>query len=425
MNDNFIESNMSISMHLDILKVFVSKYPSIGYYDDMEILKRDISKFIRNELIKIYPVITITGPRQSGKTTLVKELFPHKPYINLERLDEREFALADPARFLKQFPEGVVLDEVQRVPELLSYIQAIVDEEKIKAKFILTGSQNFALLDSISQSLAGRTAIVNLLPFSLSEIVSHYKSPPPLESLLYQGFYPRIYDEKAQARIILSDYIQTYLEKDLRDWSRIQDLNLFRKFLKMCAARIGQVLNTKNIADDLGLSHVTIKKWINLLELSFIVYLLPPFSANINKQLIKSPKLYFYDVGLASHLLDIERAEQLITHSMRGSLFENLVIVEFLKHRFNSGRRANLYFYKDKTKEIDLIYKDAENLSVIEIKSSDRIKDEYFNALEYFGKLFPREVSDRKYIVYSGDKTQSRSRAFIMNYGEILKSFEQ
>ena len=170
---------------------------------------------------------------------------------------------------------------------------------------------------------------------------------------------------------------------------------------------------------------MTIKKWINLLELSFIVYLLPPFSANINKQLIKSPKLYFYDVGLASHLLDIERAEQLITHSMRGSLFENLVIVEFLKHRFNSGRRANLYFYKDKTKEIDLIYKDAENLSVIEIKSSDRVKDEYFNALEYFGKLFPREVSDRKYIVYSGDKTQSRSRAFIMNYGEILKSFEQ
>lgn len=271
----------------------------------------------------------------------MRQLFPDKPYVNLERLDEREFALADPLRFLKQFPQGVILDEVQRTPELLSYIQAIVDEEKTKAKFILTGSQNFALIDSISQSLAGRTAIVHLLPFSLDEIVSHYKisTSLSLENLLYQGFYPRIYDEKAKAKIILSDYLQTYLEKDLRDWSRIQDLSLFRKFLKMCAARIGQVLNTKNIADDLGLSHVTIKKWINLLELSFIVYLLPAFSA-------------------------------------------------------------------------------------IEIKSSDRIKDEYFNALEYFEKLFPEQVSGRKYIVYSGDKTQNRSRAHIANYSEIIKSFK-
>ena len=386
----------------------------------METIRREISNFIKDELSRIYPVITITGPRQSGKTTLVKQLFPEKPYVNLERLDEREFASADPFRFLKQFPDGVILDEVQQVPDLLSYIQAIVDEEKIKAKFILTGSQNFALMNSISQSLAGRTAIVHLLPFSLSEIVAHYKIHPSLEDLLYKGFYPRIYDEKANARIILSDYIQTYLEKDLRDWSRIQDLNLFRKFIKMCAARIGQVLNTKNIADDLGVSHVTIKKWINLLELSFIVYLLPPFSANINKQLVKSSKLYFYDVGLASQLLGIERPEQLVTHSMRGSLFENLVIIEFLKYRFNSGKQANLYFYKDKSKEVDLIYKDAEELSAIEIKSSNRIKDEYFNALDYFEKLFPREVSSRKYLAYAGDKAQDRSRACIANYYEIV-----
>ena len=386
---------------------------------------RTISKFIKEEIENIYPVLTITGPRQSGKTTLVKELYKNKPYINLERLDDREFALNDPERFLQQFPEGAILDEVQRAPELLSYIQVIVDEQKKKNMFILTGSQNFLLLEKITQSLAGRTSLITLLPFSIEEISTRETydlKSHSLEDLIFKGFYPKIYEEKANPRIILEDYIKTYLERDLRDWANIQDLNLFRKFIKMCAARIGQPVNFSNIGDDLGLSHTTIKKWINLLELSYIVYLHPAYSANINKQLVKAPKLYFYDVGLAAHLLDIEKPEQLLTHSLRGSLYENLVIIEFLKFRFNQGKNSNLYFYKDKSKEVDLIYKVSEKLIPIEIKSSQRVKDEFFKSLEYFKKLFSNNVEE-KYLVYAGDQEQNRSQAFISNYKKILNHF--
>ena len=386
---------------------------------------RTISKFIKEEIENIYPVLTITGPRQSGKTTLVKELYKNKPYINLERLDDREFALNDPERFLQQFPAGAILDEVQRAPELLSYIQVIVDEQKKKNMFILTGSQNFLLLEKITQSLAGRTSLITLLPFSIEEIntrETYDLESHSLEDLIFKGFYPKIYEEKANPRIILEDYIKTYLERDLRDWANIQDLNLFRKFIKMCAARIGQPVNFSNIGDDLGLSHTTIKKWINLLELSYIVYLHPAYSANINKQLVKAPKLYFYDVGLAAHLLDIEKPEQLLTHSLRGSLYENLVIIEFLKFRFNQGKNSNLYFYKDKSKEVDLIYKVSEKLIPIEIKSSQRVKDEFFKSLEYFKKLFSNNVEE-KYLVYAGDQEQNRNQAFISNYKKILNHF--
>lgn len=391
----------------------------------MSSAKRTITKYLNEEIEKIYPVITITGPRQSGKTTLVKDLYKNKPYVNLERLDDREFAINDPERFLQQFPEGAILDEVQRAPELLSYIQVIVDEKKKKNMFVLTGSQNFLLLEKITQSLAGRTSLITLLPFSLKEIHNHKKydlKSHSLEDLIFKGFYPKIYEEKAKPQIILEDYIKTYLERDLRDWANIQDLNLFRKFIKMCAARIGQPVNFSNIGDDLGLSHTTIKKWVNLLELSYIVYLHPSYLANINKQLVKSPKLYFYDVGLASHLLDIEKPEQLLTHSLRGSLYENLVIIEFLKFRFNQGKNSNLYFYKDKSKEIDLIYKVAEKLIPIEIKSSQRIKDEFFNSLEYFEKLFQENVQE-KYLVYAGEQEQNRSQAFITNYKKVLENF--
>jgi predicted AAA+ superfamily ATPase len=386
--------------------------------------KRELASYIK-EISKIYPVLGILGPRQSGKTTLVKELFNKKPYINLEKPKDRDFALEDPELFLNQFPDGAIIDEIQYAPNLFSYIQVIVDEQKQKSMFVLTGSQNFALMKNISQSLAGRIGLATLLPFSLVEIEKNYKDVDVknIEQLIYTGFYPKIYDEKANPRIILEDYIKTYLERDLRDWAQIQDLNLFRRFMKMCASRVGQVLNMSNIAEDLGLSHTTIKKWISLLEASYIIFLLPAFNANINKQLIKSPKLHFYDVGLAAHLLDIENPKQLISHSLRGNLFENFVVSELIKFRFNQGFTSNLYFYRDKRHEVDLLYKIADKLMPIEIKSGQSISEDYFKNLNYFTDLFP-ENSINPTLVYAASDEQKRSKALVTNTLGLIKQLK-
>lgn len=383
--------------------------------------KRDISTYIK-EISKIYPVIAILGPRQSGKTTLAKKIFNKKPYVNLEKPKDRDFALSDPELFLNQFPEGAIIDEIQHAPNLFSDIQAIVDEKKQKSMFVLTGSQNFALMKEISQSLAGRIGLATLLPFSLIEIKKNYKDIDinNIEELIYTGFYPKIYDEKARPSIIHEDYIKTYLERDLRDWAQIQDLNLFRRFMKMCASRVGQVLNMSNIGEDLGVSHTTIKKWINLLEASYIIYLLPAFNSNINKQLIKSPKLHFYDVGLAAHLLDIETPKQLVTHSLRGNLFENLVVSEVIKFRYNQGLKSNLYFYRDKRHEVDLLYKSAEKLMPIEIKSGQSISPDYFKNLEYFNTIFSQNTIDPT-VVYASQEEQKRSKAHVTNILGLIK----
>jgi predicted AAA+ superfamily ATPase len=387
--------------------------------------KRELASYIK-EISKIYPVLGILGPRQSGKTTLVKELFNKKPYINLEKPKDRDFALEDPELFLNQFPNGAIIDEIQYAPNLFSYIQVIVDEQKQKSMFVLTGSQNFALMKNISQSLAGRIGLATLLPFSLVEIEKNYKDVDVknIEQLIYTGFYPKIYDEKANPRIILEDYIKTYLERDLRDWAQIQDLNLFRRFMKMCASRVGQVLNMSNIAEDLGLSHTTIKKWISLLEAGYIIFLLPAFNANINKQLIKSPKLHFYDVGLAAHLLDIENPKQLISHSLRGNLFENFVVSELIKFRFNQGFTSNLYFYRDKRHEVDLLYKIADKLMPIEIKSGQSISEDYFKNLNYFTDLFP-ENSINPTLVYAASDEQKRSKALVTNTLGLIKQLKE
>jgi uncharacterized protein len=383
--------------------------------------KRELSSYIK-EIAKIYPVVAVLGPRQSGKTTLVKALFSKKPYVNLEKPKDRDFALTDPELFLSQFPDGAIIDEIQHVPDLFSYIQVIVDEKKQKSMFILTGSQNFALMKNITQSLAGRIGLATLLPFSLSEVEKNYKKIDinDIEKIIFTGFYPKIYDENANPRIILEDYIKTYLERDLRDWAQIQDLNLFRRFMKMCASRVGQVLNMSNIGEDLGVSHTTIKKWINLLEASFIIYLLPAYNANINKQLIKSPKLHFYDVGLAAHLLEIESPKQLLTHSLRGSLFENLVVSELIKFRYNQGLNSNLYFYRDKRYEVDLLYKSSENLMPIEIKSGQSISEDYFRNLEYFSKLFPKNTINPT-VVYASPQEQNRSKALVTSPLGLIK----
>lgn len=386
---------------------------------------RELKSYIK-EIAAIYPVIAILGPRQSGKTTLAKKIFNKKPYVNLEHPKNRDFALNDPELFLNQFADGAIIDEIQYAPNLFSYIQSIVDEKKKKSMFVLTGSQNFALMESISQSLAGRIGLATLLPFSLSEIKKNYKDVDlqNIEDLLYTGFYPKIYDEQAKPRIILEDYIRTYLERDLRDWAQIQDLNLFRRFMKMCASRVGQVLNMSNIGEDLGLSHVTIKKWINLLEASYIIYLLPAYNANINKQLVKSPKLHFYDVGLAAHLLDIENPKQLISHSLRGALFENLVVSEALKFRYNQGLKSNLYFYRDKRYEVDLLYKIAEKLIPIEIKSGQTVSPDYFKNLKYFTELFPDNTLS-PILVYAATQEQRRSQALVTHALGLIRELKK
>ena len=330
-----------------------------------------IRREISDNLITLagkYPVVTITGPRQSGKTTLAKEVFKEKVYINLEAMDSREFARSDPRGFLKRIPDGAILDEIQRVPELVSYIQERVDEKKKNNMFILTGSQQFEFTNSINQSLAGRTALLKLLPFSITEVKNNY-GLLDMEEILYTGFYPRIYDQKLDPTQALGDYFETYVERDLRQLIQIQNLSVFQKFVKMCAGRTGQLLNLNSLANDVGISHTTARGWLTILEASYIVYLLRPYHPNIKKRLVKSPKLYFYDVGLASYLLGIENKSHVDHHPLKGNLFENLVVTEILKYRLNKGKRNNLNFYRDSTgNEIDVIYGVAQNFLPIEIK---------------------------------------------------------
>ncbi len=300
-------------------------------------IKRKIEPVLKR-LISHYPVVTITGPRQSGKTTLCKLAFPDYQYVNLEALDIRDFAKNDPRGFLEQYGHHVILDEIQRTPEILSYIQVVVDERNEPGQFVITGSQQFEVISNLTQTLAGRTALLKLLPFSISEIQGSY-DVSSIDKLILTGFYPRIYDMSLNPTQALGDYIVTYVERDLRQIVNIRDLSLFEKFLKLCAGRIGQVLNLSSLANDVGVSHSTARAWISLLEASFIVFLLPPWFGNVSKRLIKSPKIYFYDVGLASYLLGLENEKQVMRDPLRGSLFENMVLMEILKYRYNRGKK--------------------------------------------------------------------------------------
>ena len=303
-------------------------------------IKKEFLKFLRQ-----YPVVMLTGPRQSGKTTLCREALPHKSYISLENPDTREFALSDPRGFLAQYPEGLIIDEAQRAPKLFSYIQGIVDEKKkAKGLFVLTGSQNFQLLDKVNQSLAGRTAILKLLPFSMGEIKSAVQKMS-LDELLLKGFYPRIYDEKLEPHYALSFYFETYVERDVRSLLHVKDLSSFQKFVRFCAGRVGQLLNLSSLGNEAGISHTTAREWLSLLEASYIVFLLPPYHKNYNKRVTKAPKLYFYDVGLASYLLGIENVKQMQRDPLRGHLFENLIVIEFLKNRYERVENSNLSFF--------------------------------------------------------------------------------
>lgn len=377
-------------------------------------IKRDARKILK-KLAKGFPIIAITGPRQSGKTTLAKMAFPNKPYTSLEDIDVRNFAKEDPRSFLKQYPKGAILDEVQRVPEIFSYLQSIVDKEEEMGLFILTGSQHFGLLSGITQSLAGRVALLQLLPFSLSELKTSGKIPDTLEKLLFKGFYPPLYDRDVEVNIWMENYIQTYLEKDIYQLLKIQDINGFQKFLRLLAAYTGQLINLSSIANDCGISHNTVKAWLSVLETSYIIHLIKPHHKNFNKRLVKSPKLYFHDVGLVARLLGIQNHKQLINHMNRGALFETFIVNELLKNRFNDGLSSNLYFWRDQTgNEIDALLDCGDYIEAIEIKSSSTINSDFFKGLKRWYALSEKdkaedEIKNKMSLIYAGEEAYSRS----------------
>jgi len=390
------------------MKVELAFYTFFNYALSMTYIQRIIEKTVLN-LANQYPVVTITGPRQSGKTTLCHKVFDEKPYTNLESPDVRQYAIDDPRGFLSQYPDGAVFDEIQRAPDLVSYLQPLVDTDQRDGLFILTGSQQLEVSNTVNQSLAGRTGLVKLLPLSLEELKTS-SSITEADHLLYHGFYPRIWEKQLNPTQALGDYFETYLERDLRQLINIKDLNLFQRFIKLCAGRIGQLLNLNSLANDTGISHTTARSWLSLLEASFILFLLQPFHRNISKRLVKSPKLYFYDVGLAAFLLGIENESQVARDPLRGSLFENMVIAEAMKFRFNQGKRSNLTFYRDsKGNEVDLLLIYGSDIFPIEIKSGMTITRDYFKGLNHFAKLFTDHLPWDIGLVYGGKETQQRT----------------
>jgi len=356
-----------------------------------------------------YPIVTVTGPRQSGKTTLCRSAFPDLAYANLEDPDAREFAESDPRRFLAQFGDGAVLDEIQRVPSLLSYIQVIVDEDRRNGQFVLTGSEQFGLTSTISQSLAGRTALLRLLPFTLAEC-RLAGAAGAVDEILYTGGYPRIHDQRLNPTQALADYLVTYVERDTQRIGGIRDLAAFRRFVRLCAGRVGQLVNLSSLGADAGVSQPTARQWLNVLEASDIVFLLTPHHTNIRKRLIKAPKLYFVDVGLASYLIGIRSAEQFAAHPLRGPLFENAAVAEAVKHSHNHARYAELSFFRTADGlECDLLYPTPAGLAAIEIKSGTTLTGAWFAALRRIQRTIPAVVAAA--IVYGGDQPQARSDA--------------
>jgi uncharacterized protein len=363
-------------------------------------IKRQIEQ-ICLELFNKYPVIFITGPRQSGKTTLARALFKEKPYVNLESPDHRAFAIEDPRGFLAKYPDGVILDEIQRTPQLPSYIQGIVDEKQRNGLFILTGSQQFELSQSISQSLAGRVGLIRLLPLTFGEL-SSFVPQNNIDTLMVNGFYPRLHVNAIAPAHFFADYFETYIERDLRQLSQIDNLLLFDKCIRLLAGRTGNLINYAGIANDCGVSQPTIARWVSILAASYVVFLLPPFFRNVGKRLIKTPKIYFYDTGLLCFLLGIEDASHLSNHPLRGPVVENLVVIEALKNRFNAGKRSNLSFYRDRTgTEVDLILEEGTRLTPVEIKSSQTAHPDFLRSLRFFGELFPSDVLPGA-VVYTG-----------------------
>ena len=381
---------------------------------------RELEKILRKAAQK-YPVISIMGPRQSGKTTLAKAVFASKKYVSLENPQTRSFAEQDPQGFLNQYPQGAIIDEVQRVPSLFSYIQTLVDERKEEGLYILTGSQNFGLMENVTQSLAGRVSINRLLPFSLRELQEGNVVQNNLNVLLFTGGYPRIYDKALEPTDWLGNYIETYLERDVRSLKNVGDLSSFHTFLRMCAARSGQLLNLSSLASDCGITHNTAKAWLSVLEASFLVFLLRPHYKNFNKRLKKSPKLYFLDTGLLCALVGITKSEELATHSMRGAIFETWVISEVVKMHYHKGKPLNIYFWQDKLgREIDCIMEVGEKMMPIEVKSGQTVVEDYWKNLTYWKQLAGQSTLSGT-VVYAGDEGQIRKTGTLLPWHHLYK----
>jgi predicted AAA+ superfamily ATPase len=372
-------------------------------------------------MVAKYPVTTLTGPRQSGKSTLVKATFPDYEYVSLEDLDTRLFAQNDPRGFLSTYPVKTIIDEAQRVPDLFSYIQTHVDAKDEAGMYILAGSNNFLLMEAISQSLAGRTAILKLLPFSHREMREADIAPKTIDEEIFTGGYPRIYARGIAPTDFYPFYIQTYIEKDVRLMKNIGDLGKFILFLKMCAGRIGQLLNLSSLANDCGIAVSTAQSWLSVLEASYIVHLLKPDHNNYSKRLIKTPKLYFYDTGLACSLLDIKSAEQVASHFLRGGLFENMVVNEFVKDALNNGAEPELTFWRDKTgNEIDLLRRDDNRQIAYEIKSGATLSSDYFANLGLWARLSGADAEQCN-VIYGGEKSMKTSQGAVLSWVSLRR----
>ncbi len=376
---------------------------------------RDVQSHVLR-LASQYPIVTITGPRQSGKTTLCRMTFPEWDYVSLENPDDRAYAEGDPRGFMEDHRDPLVIDEAQRVPQLLSYIQGVVDVRETPGQFILTGSAQFELLDSIAQSLAGRTAIVRLLPFTYNE--AYGDTEPALNSVLYRGLYPRVHVVDLVPTELYSFYVETYLERDVRALVNVRDRSTFELFLRLCAGRTGQLLNMTALSNDVGVSVPTIKSWISVLEASSIIMLLRPHHANFRKRLVKSPKLYLLDTGLAAYLLGITGAGQMTTHPLRGSLFETFVVSELVKQGYNQVRRPNLFFFRDSGgHEIDILLDRGAAVAPIEVKAAATIADSFFDGLNYYRNL--NAQSEPGTLVYGGTGNQTRRGHSVIDFRSL------
>jgi len=382
-------------------------------------IQRDLTERVRGASAS-FPAVTMTGPRQSGKSTLCRAVFPEHAYANLELPDVRSFARQDPRAFLAQFPDGAIIDEVQRCPELPSYLQGLIDEDPKPGKWILTGSQNLTLLESVSQSLAGRTAVLHLLPLSRPEVCRFDSHPQSLDETMLAGGYPRIFNEQLSPADWLGSYVATYVERDVRTISKVTDLTTFQRFVELCAGRTAQLLNLSSLASDAGIGQSTAKAWLSILETSFIAMRLPAFHANLRKRLVKMPKLHFYDTGLVCWLLGIRNVKQLRNHPLRGAIFETWVVSEIIKHRTNQGERGGVFFYRDRHgTEADVVVETGDRHTLVEVKAGQTVTSDMLRTVRRVATVLGPKAPPETVVIYGGDARQDRTEMTVLGWNKL------